>query len=176
MLCHQRELVKASNTGQLLLAHDAISARQVTWARKRPDAGLLAAIAEGRAFLVYPLLGEYGHRLDCLEEKEHADECNRLMPLVPDDAVIVLIDATWQQAQKMYNQSPYLHDLPRLELARERPSLFRLRRNQRASGLCTVECAIELLRLAGERQTAGALEAAFLRFMAKPKVLADQCC
>lgn len=169
LLCHERELVKASNTGQLLLARNDLSARQVTWARKQPDAALLAAIDQGRALLVYPLLGAEGHRLTCLEEKQHADARNRLAGLVPDDAVIVILDATWQQAQKLFNQSPYLHAIARLELQRERPSMFRLRRNQRSSGLCTVECAIEILRLQGETAAADALEKSFFDFMQQPK-------
>ncbi|WP_390591618.1 tRNA-uridine aminocarboxypropyltransferase [Simiduia litorea] len=170
LLCHERELQKKSNTGQLLAGCQGVSARTVIWARKAPDASLLADINDGKTCLVYPLLGTQGHKLTCLEERQQGDTYNRLAVLLPDNPVVVLIDATWQQAQKMFNQSPYLQNIPRLELARERPSQFRLRRNQKAYGLCTVECAIELLRLSGARAEANQLETNFVGFMSLPKV------
>ncbi len=40
----------------------------------------------------------------------------------------------------MYRQSPYLQSLARVELQAEQGSAFRLRRNQRQGGLCTLEC------------------------------------
>ncbi|MDN3640886.1 tRNA-uridine aminocarboxypropyltransferase [Simiduia curdlanivorans] len=170
LLCHERELLKPSNTGQLLHQCSGICARSVTWARKAPDLELLEAIAASRAYLVYPLLGASGQKLRCLEESEQRNTDNKLSVLLVENPVIVLIDATWQQAQKMFNQSPYLQHIPRLELSRERPSLFRLRRNQKKAGLCTVECAIELLRLCGERSVADQLEATFIHFMSLPRI------
>lgn len=169
LLTHEREVPKPSNTGQLLLVAEGVDARQVVWARKSPDHRLLADIAERRALLIYPLSGAEGFSVTCLEEKEHGDSRNRMSSLLPANPLIVLIDATWQQAQKMYNQSPYLHAVPRLELRRERPSMFWLRRNQKAVGLCTVECAIEVFRLAGERLKADVLEAEFLAFLSMPR-------
>ncbi len=53
---------------------------------------------------------------------------------------LVILDATWQEADKMYRQSPYLQSLARVELQTEQDSAFRLRRNQRHGGLCTLEC------------------------------------
>lgn len=53
---------------------------------------------------------------------------------------LVILDATWQEAGKMYRQSPYLQSLARVELQAEQDSAFRLRRNQRQGGLCTLEC------------------------------------
>lgn len=53
---------------------------------------------------------------------------------------LVILDATWQEAGKMYRQSPYLQSLARVELQAEQGSAFRLRRNQRQGGLCTLEC------------------------------------
>lgn len=169
LITHEREAPKPSNTGRLLLAAEGVKARQVLWARKAPDDSLLEDIRQGRALLVYPLLGAEGHRLECLEEKDHHCSDNSLAGLLPEKPVVVLIDATWQQAQKMFNQSPYLQQLPRLELARERPSQFWLRRNQKSAGLCTVECAIEILRLTGDKAVADGLEAGFMAFLRQPR-------
>lgn len=169
LITHERELPKPSNTGQLILAAEGVAARRIVWARRTPDALLLAEIEQRRVVLVYPLLGADGFRMTCLEEKDHHSTRNQLATLLPQAPVIVLIDATWQQAQKMFNQSPYLQQLPRLELARERPSQFWLRRNQKSAGLCTVECAIEVLRLAGQKSAADGLELDFQAFLHQPK-------
>ena len=47
-----------------------------------------------------------------------------------------VIDGTWQEAQKMFNQSPWLQQLPTLHIS-DRNSQFTLRRNQQ--GLSTME-------------------------------------
>lgn len=170
LLCHSRELVKKSNTGQLVMAQAGVTARLVEWSRTAPDPQLLRAIARDNCWLLYPR-GESVVCVNCVPESQLARAQNSLTAQLGDNPVIVLIDATWQQAQKMYNQSPYLQGLPALALRRDRPSMFRLRRNQKPEGLCTVECVVELLYLAGERPVAQALEEAFQAFMAQPKNL-----
>ncbi|WP_049723104.1 tRNA-uridine aminocarboxypropyltransferase [Gilvimarinus polysaccharolyticus] len=135
LLTHATELNKTSNTGQLVLAvlaqQDALSCERVIWQRKLPCATLLARINAMPSALVYPSL----------------DDQPPLPLTEPLPAHIILLDATWQQARKMYNQSPYLHPLKHLELKPERASQYRLRRNQREYGLCTSECVAQLLRL-----------------------------
>jgi DTW domain-containing protein YfiP len=49
---------------------------------------------------------------------------------------LVLIDATWQEARKMFNQSPYLKALPKVLLINSPKSIYPLRRNQIEGGLC----------------------------------------
>jgi DTW domain-containing protein len=169
LLCHSRERVKKSNTGRLALQQPSLAARQIVWSRIEPDTQLLADINAGHCWLLYPVADTVGVRLNCVNEADQARACDRLTPLVGQKAKVILIDATWQQAQKMFNQSPYLHHLPRLELARESPSGFRLRRNQKPGGLCTVECIIELLYLNGQVNLAQHLHKSFEEFMAQPK-------
>jgi len=52
-----------------------------------------------------------------------------------------VIDGTWQEAQKMLRQSPWLKSMPKVQIqaTNEQPlkSQFQLRRNQQ--GLCTLE-------------------------------------
>ena len=50
-----------------------------------------------------------------------------------------VIDSTWQQANKMLRQTPWLTQLPMLQLA-DTQSEFSLRRNQQS--LCTMESII----------------------------------
>jgi DTW domain-containing protein YfiP len=81
---------------------------------------------------------------------------------------LVLIDATWQEARKIYNHSPYLRAAPRVVLEANTASSYRLRRNQPEGGLCTAECVIEILRKQGEDNAADRLEAAFTQFNRAP--------
>ncbi|MFY0699626.1 MAG: DTW domain-containing protein [Bermanella sp.] len=56
----------------------------------------------------------------------------------------LILDATWQQSQKMMRQSPWLAALPRVSIDAP-PSQYRLRRNQSEQGLSTLESAAYLL-------------------------------
>ena len=146
LLTHATELDKHSNTGQLVMSvlakQGRVNCQRVIWQRKLPDAGLLQRISTTASALVYPAHNE-----------------REPLPLsqgLPEH--IILLDATWQQARKMYNHSPYLHDLGHIELKPEAPSQYQLRRNQREDGLCTSECVAELLRIKQQPELAERLD------------------
>ncbi len=140
LLTHARELEKASNTGRLVLEALPGRARCVPWSRREPDSALLKRLAEGGIALLYP-----GGEEPCRQE-------------ITVYAGFVLLDGTWQEARKMYNQSPYLHALPRVNLSAKRVSAYHLRRNQQPGGLCTAECVLELLERRGCSLAAERLE------------------
>lgn len=148
LLTHAREIDKSSNTGGLVLENlggltgtDMPRVRRVIWQRRRADALLLHHLRQYRSALVYPAAGVAAAR-----------------PVGAPDHYII-IDATWQQAQKMLHQSPYLFHLPRLSLPAVN-STYRLRRNQRRQGLCTSETAARLLRQRGHSHLAQRLDGA----------------
>ena len=149
LLTHQRELDRKTNTGTLALKHCGDIVERVTWERRNPDQALLEAIERGEAALVYPAGDSTPARLE-------------------DFPQLILIDATWQEARKIYNRSPYLKAAPRVVLEADAASSYRLRRNQPDGGLCTAECVIEILRQHGEDAAADRLEAAFVQFNQAP--------
>lgn len=65
---------------------------------------------------------------------------------------LLLIDATWQESQKMMRQSPWLMQLPKFSL-QTIESQYRLRRNQSESGLCTLESLAHALQALNHRQS-----------------------
>ena len=77
---------------------------------------------------------------------------------------IIIIDGTWQEAKKIFNQSPYLKAAPHFTLKTATNSLYKLRANQLEGGLCTVECIIEVLKLKGENKKAAELIEKFAQF------------
>lgn len=151
LLTHQRELDRKTNTGALALEHCGDIVERVVWARREPDQALVDTIERGEAALVYPSADSTPARLE-------------------DFAQVILIDATWQEARKIYNHSPYLQTVPRVALEADAPSSYRLRRNQPEGGLCTAECVIEILRRHGEDIAADRLAAAFIRFNQAPHI------
>lgn len=126
LLTHERELQRKTNTGQLVLEVLGTRAERVLWQRRHPDPGLLQLAKENRLALIYPVGEGECVSLDAVENS-------------------VLIDATWQEANKIYNRSPYLQALPKIKIEAAHGSSYGLRRNQKKHGLCTAECVIELL-------------------------------
>lgn len=152
LLTHATELTKSTNTGALiapaLAEHPDIKVHRVLWSRVAPDPRL---IEDTGLALIYP----------ALDAKTLSSDAGSL----PRDIQgVILLDATWQLAQKMYNQSPYLKQLPAYQLASAIPSVYRLRRNQRQLGWCTAECAAMVLGSFGAHQAAEAVMQQFLLF------------
>ena len=150
LLTHERELTRASNTGALVLDVTGTRpqlVRRVLWQRTSPDPELLAIIESGHAAVVYPTSEAAGTPTE-----------------VVDCETFILLDATWQEARKMFNRSPYLHKVPRVDLESGVASRYVLRRNQKEGCLCTAECVMEILRGKGYTDMAEEIEARFLQF------------
>lgn len=130
LLTHSRELERPTNTGQLIQQCLPETLR-FTWQRKQPEPQLLALIEQKKVALLY--------RSETAQQTAF-QQCFEYF---------ILIDATWQEARKIYNHSPYLHRLPHLELKPGAASRYHLRRNQPQGGLCTVECGLALMTEGG---------------------------
>jgi DTW domain-containing protein YfiP len=148
LLTHQRERFKKTNTGSLVVDVLGEKACVIVWGRVTPDLGLLKTIGEGSTALLYP-------SADSQFVSEAADYQN-----------YIIIDGTWQEAQKIYTQSPYLKGLPAVKIPTNKPSAYNLRRNQREGGLCTAECAIDILAIRGFSTLATDLQANFSKLIA----------
>lgn len=147
LLTHSREVSKSSNTGRLVqqvVAHT----QTIIWQRTQPDIHLLKLISAGKTALLYP-----------------TEELSTAVTIC-DFENFILIDSTWQEARKIYNRSPYLQNLPKIQLTSKLPSKYSLRRNQIKGGMCTAECSIELLRQVQNFDLANELECVFQAFIA----------
>jgi DTW domain-containing protein YfiP len=156
LLTHTKEISKRSNTGRVVVDLLGDAAEQVLWDRTIPPARLVQEIDAGGVALVYPgTEDELGGDLTGIRH-------------------FILIDSTWQEARKIHQRSPYLQKARRISLKTEQKSEYSLRKNQKISGLCTVECVVEILRSTGQVEKAEQLHACFLTFMkqsgAKPAI------
>lgn len=129
LLTHSEELKKPSATGPLVKQQLTDECEIVVWSRVCPAQEILDLPKE-KTILVY-LTNE-------LSKQANSDDALNAEH-------IIVIDGTWQQARKMYNQSPYLHDLMHYQITGE-TSAFRKRRNQKDFGLCTAEVALHFLK------------------------------
>jgi DTW domain-containing protein YfiP len=77
--------------------------------------------------------------------------------LTPPDRVVV-IDATWQQARRLYSSMPVLQALPRLVLPTSTRSRDRLREQHRSDGMATIEAVAAAVAKIEGIETAKPLE------------------
>jgi len=145
LLTHERELHRATNTGALAIDDSNEIVERILWERVNPNKVLTKLIENNEVLLLYSK-GESSSAI--IEEYEN----------------IIIIDSTWQEAQKIFNQSSYLKNIPQFTLKTPNDSSYKLRGNQPKGGLCTIECIIELLRIKGENKIASELALKFEQF------------
>lgn len=149
LLTHEREFARKTNTGAL--AKEAIPniIERILWERKKPNKTLIDLIDNNDLVLLYP-------NTDVEDGAKNEEDS-------PGQGIqnFVLIDSTWQEARKIYNQSPYLQLIQTKKLFTKTESKYTLRRNQQKGRLCTVECVLELLRIEKMHDFAENLESRF---------------
>ncbi|MGO1296096.1 MAG: tRNA-uridine aminocarboxypropyltransferase [Vibrio sp.] len=157
LLMHENELNRSTNTGRWLryaLPHsDAY-----TWQRKNVDPQLLQRIRDPntQSVVVYPA-----------SDSITLSEVSRSLSHPQQALHFIIIDATWQEAQKIVGKSPWLSELPFVTLPTQgMHSQYQLRRNQQAGHLCTLEVASVLLEQMGEPEIAAQLTHFLAEFMA----------
>ncbi|WP_345552584.1 DTW domain-containing protein, partial [Microbulbifer aestuariivivens] len=105
LLTHERELERPTNTGAIAMAAAGDVVERVVWRRKQPDPMLAGLVANGSAALVYP------HAYSCgFSVSSESSEACGFTATSPDSAaydVLILLDATWQEARKMFNRTAY---------------------------------------------------------------------
>ena len=128
------------------------------------EMGNLRSVAQA---LVHAAQDEYA--IVIAQQPEQIAQAERVVTTVSDCApggpanakrpLLVLLDATWPEARKMFRKSPYLNHLPVLSLAPEQVSRYVLRRSRRGDHFCTAEVAALCLELTGDSHAAQTLDA-----------------
>jgi DTW domain-containing protein len=149
------EPLKPSNTGWLI-ADVVPDTFAFPWARTQVAPGLLALLADPQwqPLVVFP--GEFAPPERVITRVASAPPEH---PASAPRPLLILLDATWQEARKMFRKSPYLNDLPVLSLAPEQLSRYTLRRSGRGDHFCTAEVAALCLQLTGDHRAAQTLDA-----------------
>ena len=145
------EPLKPTNTGWLV-ADVVPDTFAFGWARTEVDPALLALLADPQWLPVVVFPGEYAAPGRVVHGVPPASGDGR-RPL------FILLDATWNEARKMFRKSPYLDRFPVLSLQPDQVSSYVLRRSRRDDHFCTSEVAALCLDLAGEARAARVLDA-----------------
>ncbi|QLE85697.1 DTW domain-containing protein [Shewanella sp. Scap07] len=140
LLTHEREVDRPTNTGRLALEMYPDTCRRIVWSRVAPDPLLMGITKQPDTWLLFPA-----------DDTVMVEVNNSTSDFYSNNQSIqvIILDATWQEARKMYRQSPYLNQIKRLNFTSVANSQYALRRNQVAGGLCTVECVAQLMSDAG---------------------------
>ncbi|MCE9678802.1 DTW domain-containing protein [Shewanella sp. AS1] len=163
LLTHERELSRPSNTGRLVNECLPELCRQVIWRRVEPCSELIQlqqACLDGEALLLFPQNSDEQAAQPEPNTEPKPAHCSSATA----DILLIILDATWQEARKMMRQSPYLQQAQRLSLSGEFHSSYQKRRNQIEGGLCTLECVEQVLLDAGMDQQASLLAKVFSQF------------
>lgn len=151
------ECYKPSNTGRLI-CDVAADNHAFIWDRTKPDATMLALLANPAYAPVVVFPGQYAEPERCLSNA--AALASATAGRIP---LFVMLDGTWREAKKMF-RSPYLRHLPVLGIQPEQASDYLLREAAHLHQLCTAEVAIAVLKLAQEPLAATALANYFNQF------------
>lgn len=146
LLTHSEELKKKSGTGFLIRKVLPNHSKVIEWSRVQPNMEITDLNPETTAIVYFST----------------SETANLTQENICNIKDIIILDGTWQQAKKMYNQSPYLARFMHYEIHGEKSSYIK-RKNQKADGLCTAEVAIHLLKKVANPKSAE-LEAAFNLF------------
>ena len=158
LLTHERELHRATNTGSLAIEDSNEIVERIIWERVSPNKDLIRLIENNEAVLLF----SNGESSSAIFTSATSSAVSKV--LVEEYENIIIIDSTWQEAKKIFNQSAYLKNAPQFTLKTTNDSLYKLRANQPKGGLCTIECIIEVLRMKGQYKIASELSLKFEKF------------
>lgn len=162
----EKEVHKPTNTGWLIadLIEDTMA---FSWTRMAVDPALPALLADPQwqPYVVFP--GEFvapervvSQLLPALLPANYSD--NSQQPDAVHDGqskrpLFILLDATWQEARRIFKRSDYLKPIPVLSFKPEHLSRYRLRDSGRGDHLCTAEVAALCLQMADDNLAAQTL-------------------
>lgn len=140
ILSSEKEVYRNTNTANLLKQINTKSTEIIIWKRGEIPSSILSYINNDiyNVYLVFPIMNK---EMEIRKAKYNKDN---------NTPVFIIVDGTWREAWKIIRKSDYLKNLPILSLETNRVSKFTLRRGQEEGNLCTIEVAMELLKINDE--------------------------
>lgn len=140
ILSSEKEVYRNTNTANLLKQINTKSTEIIIWKRGEIPSSILSYINNDiyNVYLVFPIMNK---EMEIRKAKYNKDN---------NTPVFIIVDGTWREAWKIIRKSDYLKNLLILSLETNRVSKFTLRRGQEEGDLCTIEAAMELLKINDE--------------------------
>ena len=159
ILSSEREIYRNTNTASLLKLINSESTEIIIWRRGEKSQEILNYMNNDiyKVYLIFPIVNE---------EME-----KRRIKYVKDGhiPVFIIVDGTWKEAWKIIRKSDYLKEVPILPWEVKKTSKFTLRRGQEEGNLCTIEAAIELLKINEENDIGEEINRGFESFLGSYK-------
>jgi DTW domain-containing protein len=155
ILSTEREFRRPSNTARLLKLVNPESTELILWERTNAPEKLIEYInsEEYEIYILFPIENN-----DLSERKFEYKSLERT-------PAFIILDGTWKEARKILRKSDYLKKLPRISLNSIHKSEYTLRRGASEGELCTIEAAIEVLKLNYEFEDAQLIKGVFDLFI-----------
>jgi len=155
ILSTEKEFYRASNTARLLELVNPNSTEIFLWERTRIPEKLVANLNNEmyEAFLLFPIENSETE----LRKVEYKNTGK-----IP---AFIIIDGTWKETRKIFRRSAYLETLPIITLEPAFKSNYDLRRGVVDGNLCTIEVAMEVLKLNGETEPSQVINEFFNLFL-----------
>ncbi|GAB2188830.1 tRNA-uridine aminocarboxypropyltransferase [Sessilibacter sp. MAH1] len=156
LLLHRNEVLKPTNTGRLIADCFPNNTFAYVWARTAIDSNLEQLLKDPTREFLLLFPGEKNPQLTATTITE-----------LPQDKklTVVIIDATWKQARRMYLQSPWLHQFPCIPLSEDQLcGQYGMRKAPRDMQTSTAEAFIAALNNLNKPATAEHLLAYFKIF------------
>ncbi|WP_455822430.1 tRNA-uridine aminocarboxypropyltransferase [Clostridium butyricum] len=170
ILSTEREFRRPSNTARLLKLVNPDSTEFFLWERTKSPEKLIEHINNNffQSYILFPID-------DDLQEKDfinmnlsnnwNIDYKQSKYEISYKTPAFILLDGTWKEAAKMFRRSEYLKNITKISLKPSYNSEYTLRKGASNGELCTVEAAIEILKLNGELENAKIIKDVFDLFM-----------
>lgn len=155
ILSTEREFRRPSNTARLLKLVNPESTELILWERVKTPEKLIEYINSDdyEINILFPM--------DDDEPVERKSKCKDSEKI----PAFIILDGTWKEAEKILRKSDYLKKLPRISLNPINKSEYTLRKGASEGELCTIEAAIEVLKLNSEFENAQLIKGTFDLFM-----------
>lgn len=155
ILSTEKEFIRPSNTARLIKLINPKSTELILWKRTNIPEKLIEYINSDKyeIYILFPT------EKDEILERKFEYKASGKTP------AFIILDGTWKEAAKMFRKSDYLNKLPRISLNPNYKSEYILRRGASEGELCTIEAAIEVLKLNHEFENAESIKGVFDLFI-----------
>jgi len=103
-----------------------------------------ALLPQHQLILLFPEDGQEN------ENEEDKEECSTSASNSAEKVALIVIDATWKKAKKIYFSNPWMQQLPKLSLGSQHQSNYRIRKASKDNYLSTLESSVLGLVALGE--------------------------
>ncbi|MBU3190102.1 DTW domain-containing protein [Clostridium bowmanii] len=155
ILSTEKELYRPSNTARLLELVNPNSTEIFLWERTKTPETLISNLNNEiyEPFLLFPIENNEN------KSRKVKYKNTRKIP------AFIIIDGTWKEARKIFRRSAYLEKLPIISLEPNFKSNYDLRRGVVDGNLCTIEVAMEALKINGEIESSQVINEFFNLFL-----------